>query len=36
MLQADPELTPNAVKAILQFTAEPRRAPTSPRRERGC
>ena len=24
MLQADPELTPNAVKAILQFTAEPR------------
>ena len=23
MLQADPELTPNAVKAILQFTAEP-------------
>jgi serine protease AprX len=24
MLQADPQLTPNAVKAILQFTAEPR------------
>jgi serine protease AprX len=24
MLQADPELTPNAIKAILQFTAEPR------------
>jgi serine protease AprX len=24
MLQADPHLTPNAVKAILQFTAEPR------------
>ena len=24
MLQAAPELTPNAVKAILQFTAEPR------------
>ena len=25
MLQADPQLTPNGVKAILQFTAEPRR-----------
>jgi serine protease AprX len=24
MLQADPQLTPNAVKAVLQFTAEPR------------
>jgi serine protease AprX len=24
MIQADPQLTPNAVKAILQFTAEPR------------
>ena len=32
MLEANPKLTPNAVKAILQFTAESRQASTRSRR----